>query len=133
MTRLAPRIGHLLDRMRLAAGRPLPSPIRENAWFANPEWCLALSHLLGEGYCVVKGAVASDLVDVAVVAYQEFKQRILMNHAASVTAACFEANKFRRLVNLHVAVPALGHLFSANQALPLLDHLFGSPAIPTRP
>ncbi len=126
MTGLVSTIGRLFAE-RSSAGVD-PRPIRGMMWFANPEWCAAVAHLLSEGYCVVKKAVDDEIVNDAVAAYQNFKKIALLKYADKVDAGGYEAGKFRRLVNLPSAIPEMARLFTGNRTLEMLDALFGSPA-----
>ena len=61
------------------------------------------------------------IVDEARLAFEAFKKQ----NAKALIPAIDEHGFYRRLVNLHVAVPELQRLFSENPSLPLLDNLFG--------
>jgi phytanoyl-CoA hydroxylase len=106
--------------MQASGAEPLAS-----TWFATPEISQYVGEVLSQGYTVVRGAVSQQTLDDANATYSQFKAQVLMPHVDGLGLDAFENGKFRRLVNLHSAVPEIQKLFSQNSALKVLDALFG--------
>jgi hypothetical protein len=105
-----------------------------NAWYfqgadtlsddKNPsEAPFGAKNILEDGYVVLRQSIAASTIDEILFHYKTFKGRVADLNPPSVQG------RYRRLVNLHCAVPSLFKLFYENQAaLKVLDYFFNETA-----
>jgi phytanoyl-CoA hydroxylase len=84
-----------------------------------------LDALFRDGYVVVKGGLAPDLIETANAELDEFKAR----NRRAVRANLDDAGRLWRVVNLHGALDGLASLFSDNEALAVSDGFFGAETV----
>lgn len=128
----------------LIASAPHPKPsyweaifmkeISKQPWYMQPDAMSILDELsenleedtrkhiedvLNKGYCVIRSSLPTECIQKGIKRYARFKR------TASRLVAPSEADKYRRVVNLHCALPELAELFTKNEpALKVLDTLF---------
>jgi phytanoyl-CoA hydroxylase len=84
--------------------------------------------LMKDGFCVVDKAVDTRLIDAFLDRWHVFKKTTVEPHATQLVEGDDMINgRFRRMVNMHLALPELQRLFERNAALPVVDELFGEP------
>ena len=93
-------------------------------WYADPFLNSAVNSLCNDGFVVIRDSLSTEVLDQALSAYEKAKVEVLSKFTPRLNNEAYEAGKFRRLVNLHSAVPELAGLFAFNKALPVLQVLF---------
>jgi len=105
-----------------------------NAWYFQGTGALAADKnpsdapifakkLLENGYVVLTQSIAESTIDEIIINFNRFKSKVAKLNPPNVLG------KYRRLVNLHCAVPSLFNLFHENRkALETLDYFFNEPA-----
>lgn len=84
----------------------------------------AFESLMADGYVVVRGAIAPELVSDINARIGRFKQR----NRKVVTRNLDDHQRLYRIVNLHLVVDAMTRLLTDNPAIAVCDRFFGEPA-----
>lgn len=82
----------------------------------------SFEELQDQGYTVIEGAVAPALVADANAQIDDFKAR----NRRTIARNLDRCGRMHRVVNLHLAIPALAAVFSRNEALEVCDRFFAA-------